>query len=73
MKEEFSDIDKNAKPTIEKDLKRMLNAGTIAASLTNEKNKEIEKVLIEKVDYDVKVNIGGKREGNKFYNMFEKN
>ena len=57
MKEEFSNLDKNAKPTIEKDLKRMLNAGTIATSLTNEKNKEIEKEIIEKGDNDVKVNI----------------
>ena len=73
LKEEFSNLDKNSNPTTEKDLKRMLNAGTIATSLTNEKNKEIEKEIIEKGDYDVKVIIGGKRDENKFYHMFEKN
>lgn len=73
LKEEFSNLDKNSKPTTEKDLKRMLNAGTIATSLTNEKNKEIEKEIIEKGNYDVKVNIGGKREDNKFYHMIDKN
>lgn len=73
LKEEFSNLDKNSNPTTEKDLKRMLNAGTIATSLTNEKNKEIEKEIIEKGDYDVKVIIGGKRDENEFYHMFEKN
>lgn len=73
IKIEFSNLDKDSKPTTKDDLNRMLNAGAIATSLTNEKNKEIEKEIIEKGDYKVNVIIGGKREDNKFYNMFEKN
>jgi len=73
IKLEFANLDKDAKPTTKEDLNRMLNAGAIATSMTNEKNKDIEKEVIEKGDYKVKVVIGGKREDNKFYNMFEKN
>ena len=73
IKLEFANLDKDEKPTTKEDLNRMLNAGAIATSMTNEKNKDIEKEVIEKGDYKVKVVIGGKREDNKFYNMFEKN
>ena len=73
IKNEFDDLDKDSKPTTKEDLKRALNAGAIATSLTNEKNKIIEKEMIEKGDYKVNVVVGGKREDNKFYNLFEKN
>ena len=71
--EEFNNIDADSTPTTEDDLKRMLNAGAIANSLTNDKNKEIEKNIIEKGGHKVTVVLGGKREDNKFNKQFEKN
>lgn len=71
--DEFTNIDKDAKPTTKEDLKRALNAGAISTTIINDKNKEIEKNIIEKGDYKVNVVIGGKREDNKFYKQFEKN
>jgi len=70
---EFENIDKDSKPTTKEDLKKALNAGTIAVSLTNEKNKDIEKNILEKGEHKVKVVVGGKREDNKFYQQYEKN
>ena len=72
IQEEFDILGKNSKPTTKKDLKRMLNAGAIASTITGEKNQEIEKEMIEKGDYKVKVVIGGKRDENRFNKQFEK-
>ena len=72
VQEEFNNLDKNSGPTTKKDLKRMLNAGAIASTINGEKNQEIEKEMIEKGDYKVKVVIGGKREDNRFNQQFDK-
>ena len=72
VKIEFANLDKDSKPTTKEDLKKALNAGAIATSVINEKNKEIEKNIIEKGEHKVNVVIGGKREDNKFYKAYEK-
>lgn len=70
--EEFNNIDADSKPTTKEDLKRVLNAGAIANSITNEKNNEIEKDIMEKGEHKVTVVVGGKREDNRFNKQFEK-
>ena len=70
---DFENIDKDSKPMNDEDLNRVLNAGAISTSLTNDKNKQIEKEMIEKGDYTVNIVIGGKSEDNQFNKQFEKN
>lgn len=70
---EFDNLDKDSKPITKEDLGRVMNAGSIATSVINDKNKEIKKNMMEKGDYKVKIVIGGKREDNRFYQQFEKN
>lgn len=73
--EEFDNLDKDSKPTTKEDLQKALNAGAIATSIISDKNKEIEKSIIEKGDYKVNIVIGGKSEQNRFnkqYGKYEK-
>ena len=73
--EEFDNLDKDSKPTTKEDLQKALNAGAIATSIISDKNKEIEKSIIEKGDYKVNIVIGAKSEQNRFnkqYGKYEK-
>ena len=72
IKEEFENIDKDSKSTTKEDLQKALNAGAIASSIISQKNKEIEKSIIEKGDYKVEVVIGGKSEQNRFNKQYRK-
>lgn len=73
--EEFDNLDKDSKPTTKEDLQKVLNVGPIASSIISDKNKEIEKSIIEKGDYKVNIVIGAKSEQNRFnkqYGKYEK-
>lgn len=68
----FEDLDKNSKKLTKSELRKVMNAGSSAIGITNEKNKEIEKEISEKGDYKVEVVIGGNRKDNQFYKMADK-
>ena len=65
----FEDLDKNSNKLTKSELRKVMNAGSSAIGITNEKNEEIEKEISEKGDYKVKVVIGGDRKDNQFYKM----
>ena len=67
----FEDLDKNSNKLTKSELRKVMNAGSSAIGITNEKNKEIEKEISEKGDYKVEVVIGGDRKDNQFYKMVD--
>ena len=68
----FEDLDKNEHKLTKSELRKVMNAGSSAIGITNEKNKEIEKEISEKGDYKVEVVIGGDKKDNQFYKMADK-
>lgn len=72
FKKEFDNLEENSEAISKDELKRVMNSGVIASSLTNEKNKEIEKEIMEKGDFSINVVIGGKRDDNPYFKNTEK-
>lgn len=70
--DEFEKIDTNSENITNTELKRVMNAASMAVCYNNEKNNEIEEEINKKGDYKVNVVLNGERNDNTFFKNMDK-